>query len=119
MRVLVCGGRDFTDAALVDKVLSRAHARRPIAAIIQGGARGADQLAAEWARNHQVPVETFNADWKTYGKGAGMIRNQRMLDDAAPDYVVALPGGRGTADMVARARNALGEGRVYAVHQTV
>jgi hypothetical protein len=43
------------------------------------------------------------ADW-SIGRKAGPIRNQRMLDEHAPDLVVAFPGGRGTADMVRRAR---------------
>lgn len=38
-----------------------------------------------------------------YGKSAGPIRNQTMLDDGKPDLVLAFPGGRGTADMVAKA----------------
>jgi hypothetical protein len=41
------------------------------------------------------------------GKAAGSIRNQRMLDaEKHIDVVVAFPGGRGTADMVRRARAA-------------
>lgn len=42
----------------------------------------------------------------TNGKAAGPIRNQRMLDEGKPDLVVAFPGGRGTADMVRRAKAA-------------
>jgi hypothetical protein len=32
------------------------------------------------------------------------MRNQAMLDYGKPDLVVAFPGGKGTADMVRRAR---------------
>jgi hypothetical protein len=46
------------------------------------------------------------ADWNTHGRAAGPIRNQRMLDEVKPELVVAFPGGRGTADMVRRAREA-------------
>jgi hypothetical protein len=45
------------------------------------------------------------AEWKKYGPAAGPIRNQRMLD-WGPDLVVAFSGGKGTADMVRRARAA-------------
>ena len=34
------------------------------------------------------------------------MRNARMLAEGKPDLVVAFPGGRGTADMVAQARKA-------------
>jgi predicted polyphosphate/ATP-dependent NAD kinase len=39
----------------------------------------------------------------TQGKAAGIIRNQRMLDEGKPDLVIAFQGGDGTADMVRRA----------------
>lgn len=51
-----------------------------------------------------VSCLTEIADWSKYGKAAGPMRNQKMLDEYKPDLVVALPGGRGTADMVSRAR---------------
>jgi hypothetical protein len=44
-------------------------------------------------------------DWKRHGPAAGPMRNQRMLD-WGPDLVVAFAGGKGTADMVRRARAA-------------
>lgn len=61
--------------------------------------------AAEWARRSHVPVESYPADWRR-GKGAGPERNARMLAEGWPDLVVAFPGGRGTADMVRRAKAA-------------
>lgn len=65
-------------------------------------------MASEWAakRHGEVIERPFPADWVTLGKAAGPIRNQQMLDEAKPDWVVAFPGGNGTADMVRRARKA-------------
>lgn len=103
LRVIVCGGRNWRDRLSVHAALEKLNASRGIAAVIQGGAAGVDTFAAEWGFDRGVPVGTYNADWRAHGKGAGPIRNQRMLDEAAPDGVVAFPGGRGTADMVRRA----------------
>ena len=86
--------------------MSAAVERLGLTSIVQGGADGADRLAAEWCWDHGLPVGTFNADWKAHGKAAGPIRNQRMLDEAKPDFVIAFPGGTGTADMCARAEAA-------------
>ena len=105
-RLLVCGGRDYRDAATVARVLDAVLRKHGIASIIQGGADGADRLAAEWGWDHKIPVGTFNADWKAHGRAAGPIRNKKMLDEGEPDAVVAFPGGRGTADMVRQARAA-------------
>lgn len=104
MRVIVCGGRDYTDLARVFDVLG---AKRPhITALAHGGAAGADLCAGAWATAADVPCHVYRADWRQHGKGAGPIRNQLMLDDFKPDAVIAFPGGRGTADMVRRAKSA-------------
>lgn len=103
MRVLVCGGRDFTDKVSVWGGLQALHLKFGVTAIIEGGAKGADALAASWAIAERVPTEMFPADWKNDGRSAGPKRNQRMIDEGKPDLVVAFPGGRGTADMVRRA----------------
>lgn len=106
MRVLVCGGRDYSDRRTVYEKLDSIHADVPFTRLICGGALGADMLAADWARMRQVPLEVFNADWERYGRRAGPIRNQQMLDEGKPELVIAFPGGPGTADMVQRAMKA-------------
>lgn len=107
MKVLVCGGRDFCDDELMNDTLNEVHGTgRSITAIIQGGASGADFLAAMWATDHNVLCIGVPADWANYGKAAGPIRNRQMLEDCQPDLVLAFPGGRGTADMVRQAKKA-------------
>lgn len=102
--VLVCGGRDYSDRERLATELLKLHAATPIKTLVNGGAKGADALAASWALFHGIQVKTFHADWNTHGRAAGPIRNQKMLDVAMPDLVIAFPGGRGTADMVGRAK---------------
>lgn len=106
MRVLVCGGRDFRDRDLAYTTLDNLHFIEPITHIIQGGASGADFLAFRWAENHFIPSTEYRADWNANGRAAGPIRNQRMIDEGKPDFVVAFRGGRGTADMLRRAKAA-------------
>lgn len=72
--------------------------------LIHGGARGVDQMAGMFGIGCGMEVVEFKADWNRYGKRAGPIRNQQMLDDGQPDLVVAFPGGGGTADMVRRSK---------------
>lgn len=103
-RWLVCGGRDFMNRAWMDNCLGLTVGSDDI--LISGGARGADQLAFEWALEHGVFFVVFPADWDQYGKRAGYIRNTRMLDEGQPDHVVAFPGGRGTEMMISIARSA-------------
>ena len=74
--------------------------------VIHGAAAGADSLAGRYARRKHIRESKFPADWVRHGRSAGVIRNQRMLDEGEPDLVVAFPGGRGTADMVRQAKAA-------------
>jgi hypothetical protein len=106
MRLLVCGGRDFSDTAYAYATLDRLHKTYGIGVVIEGDARGADRIAGYWARRKGIDNLKFPADWKTHGLGAGPIRNAKMLAEGKPDMVLAFPGGRGTADMVRRARAA-------------
>ncbi len=100
MRILVCGGRNYTGAATMNAELDVLHAERGITALIHGAARGADALADAWARSRGIPVTAFPAEWSKHGKAAGFRRNETMLRNGKPELVVAFPGGRGTAHMV-------------------
>lgn len=106
MRVLVCGGRNYDNQDRVNAVLDRLHNDAGVDCLIEGGARGADHLGMTWAAHKGVPRERYDADWENQGSFAGPARNKRMLDEGKPDLVIAFPGGRGTADMVRKARKA-------------
>lgn len=105
MRILVCGGRDFTDFSYVCFVLYGLKLTKDDV-IIHGDAKGADRLAGKYAANEGIPVEVYPAAWHLHGKKAGPIRNQRMLKEGKPDIVIAFPGGVGTANMMNIARKA-------------
>jgi hypothetical protein len=102
VRLLVCGGRDFEDRTLAFDTLDRVLAERGVSILIHGGARGADALGAEWATARSIPVQVFKPDWRRFGRGAGPVRNQEMIQIGKPTYAVAFPGGSGTADMCKR-----------------
>lgn len=105
-RVLVCGGRDFFDAPRLEKALDGLASFAGPLTVIEGGARGADALAREWASRTGAECVTVPANWARYGNRAGPIRNTEMLVLHKPDLVIAAPGGHGTADMVRKAKSA-------------
>lgn len=102
MRVIVCGGRSYTDYSRVVEVLAELPED---AIVVHGDARGADRLAGMAAAALGLRVEAHPAEWDRYGRAAGMIRNRAMLA-AGAHLVVAFPGGKGTAGMVRLARKA-------------
>jgi YspA, cpYpsA-related SLOG family len=59
MRVLVCGGRDFHDAGLMNSVLDRLHTEKFFTVLIHGNARGADRIADAWASCRGIPREPY------------------------------------------------------------
>lgn len=106
MKVLVCGGRDFDNLQFIFRTLDDFHRKNTITQLIEGNSRGADRISGFWARHRGIENRKFPANWKRQGVAAGIIRNQQMIDQGKPDIVIAFPGGRGTADMVERARKA-------------
>ncbi len=101
MKLLICGGRDFNDYHALERAMNQLGWTPSV--IINGGARGADTLGKQYAMSNGIYPVTIDALWNYHGnKKAGPHRNQAMIDIMSPDYCLALPGGYGTADMVAR-----------------
>lgn len=55
-------------------------AGKPITLVMEGGAAGVDFAARQWAMDRGVQPMTLFALWPTYGKRAGMLRNESMAD---------------------------------------
>jgi len=109
-KILVCGSRNWTDEETIRSVLST----YPSSTVVVHGACnldlyrrtgkrvGADLLAEKVAIELGMEVIPYPADWKLYGKAAGPIRNQQMLDREYPDEVL------GFIQDTTRARGTLG-----------
>lgn len=121
--LVVCGGRAYDNREHVYSVLSNiapdiiAHGacgcdaddpkKRNVKLIT-----GADRLADDWARSFARPpvwILRFPARWGALGRGAGPVRNKKMLDALMERWdghiqVVCFPGGAGTANCCESAR---------------
>ncbi len=103
MRLAIIGSRTFDNYELLCQEIDKLKVFYQIDIIISGGARGADSLGMRYAQEHKIPFIAFTADWEKYGKIAGMIRNQDIIDTS--DYIIAFWDGvsRGTRDSIRRA----------------
>ncbi|RLB30781.1 MAG: hypothetical protein DRH11_14310 [Deltaproteobacteria bacterium] len=107
MKVLITGSRYWSNWKLMNSRLSRLPHDT---LIIHGGCRGADRMADQIARKIGLPTpRVYPANWDTYGKGAGPIRNQQMLDENPDiDLVIAfhedIAKSKGTRDMIRKAK---------------
>ena len=109
MKVLVCGGRNYGlgDCRNIEtSVFVEALNYLKPQLIINGGATGADKMATAYARTKRIPYRIYKADWKKYGRSAGPRRNKAMLKNETIDLVLAFPGGKGTTDMINKAKDA-------------
>lgn len=117
MRVLVCGSRHWDGIygetriqEVLNQVLALCEVLGQKLTIVHGGGPGADQAIDRWGRRREddgVTVEVHPANWRTYGKAAGPIRNQAMVDRGADMCIGFLRGpAAGTRVTLALARNA-------------
>lgn len=106
VKLIVAGSRTLNDYEIVrsaiDELISQGMV---ISAIIDGTARGVDQLASRYAREHDIENIRVPAEWNLYHRGAGGIRNRKMAEMA--DALLALWDGksRGTMNMIKTANN--------------
>jgi len=101
MRLIIAGGRDFEDYDLLLKTMNNHHTcLDPDLEVVSGAARGADKLGERLAKEFNLGLKQFPADWDTHGKSAGYIRNSEMVDYA--DILIAFWDGKskGTKHMI-------------------
>lgn len=104
-RVIIAGSRDIADRRILEAALQACPWSDEITEVVCGEQRGVDTLGKEWAEAQGLSVKPFPADWDTYGKAAGPIRNAQMA--AYADGLIAIPGPRskGTYDMINKAKS--------------
>ena len=95
MKLIIAGGRDYHLTSEDYRFLNTL--RDDVKEVVCGGASGADTYGRHWAKENDIPVKMFPANWKEHGKAAGPIRNRQMAKYA--DAAVLFPGGRGTDNM--------------------
>src|SRR5699024_491893 len=81
-KVVIFGSRDFDDyeyfAEKLEDIFYERDLKNIKVEIVEGGARGADRLARNFAHDNDTEYTTFPADWDKHGRSAGHIRNAEM-----------------------------------------
>lgn len=73
--VCINGSRTINDINL-DMFLNP----KEVGCVVSGGASGVDTIAERWAKRHKIEFVCFPANWKVFGKHAGIMRNKDMVD---------------------------------------
>ena len=107
MRLAIVGGRDFTDTIKFLEVMCGHFGWMEAGdSLVSGGANGADTLGGYYAKKFNIPIKIFKPEWDKYGKSAGFLRNQTIVDNC--DIVLAFWDGvsKGTQDTIEKAKKA-------------
>jgi hypothetical protein len=92
IRIALSGGFDYDDHQRIWRALDRIHARHAQMVLLHGGNRkGAEHIAALWARERDVPQIAFRPDFDRHRNAAPFKRNDQMLD-TLPAGVIVFPG---------------------------
>jgi len=105
MKTIIAGSRSIDDICILAVALEACPFTADISEIVSGTAKGADRLGETYAQHYKIPLKRFPADWNSYRRSAGIIRNTEMAQYA--DALIALWDGqsRGTAHMIKTAKH--------------
>ena len=100
MKLIVAGSREFNNYELLKKSIQENFQWYEVEEIVSGTARGADTLGEQFAKEYNIPIKQFSANWDLYGKSAGYRRNAEMANYA--DALIAFWNGdsKGTMHMI-------------------
>ena len=84
MRLLVCGGRDYSDQRTLFRALDKLMTKRQVVTLIHGAATGADSLAGQWAESRGIEQIACPAEWEKHGKRRIA---ETICGDAVPSFV--------------------------------
>lgn len=103
MKIAIIGSRSITDYQTLKQLMSRIDMEQ-VSEVISGGANGADELAARWAKENGKKLTELRPDYKQHGGRAPLERNKEIVNRA--DVVYALWDGqsKGTAHALAEAK---------------
>ncbi len=104
MNIAIVGGRDFNDYTLLkESILAYIDAHEKPENIVSGGAKGADTLAAQFATEMGIPLLIFKPDYQRYGRGATLVRNTQIIENAEVVFAFWNGQSKGTKDSIKKA----------------
>lgn len=83
----IIGSRTFKDYKLfkqkVSDIVKKLLSKYSNVVFVSGGCpKGADNFAKRYAKENNIEIIEFLADWDTFGKSAGFKRNHLIIDKA-------------------------------------
>ncbi len=86
MKIAIIGSRGIASLDLEDYI------PEDTTEIVSGGAKGIDTIAKEYAQSHNIKLTEFLPDYRRYGRGAPLKRNDEIIQYS--DLVLAFWDGK-------------------------
>jgi len=109
--VLITGDRNFPVTSSAIKTIVNQCKTLGLTIVHGDCPTGADNIASKLCDELKVPQKKYPAEWSKYGKGAGPIRNQQMIDNEKPvicyafhDTIALSKGTKDTINRVLKAK---------------
>ena len=108
-RIVIAGCRNYTNYEEAKKfILSciNEYSKTASIVILSGTCKGADLLGEKFAKEQNLPIRYYPAEWKRFGKAAGPIRNKKMINDCHEVICFWDKKSYGTASLIRYAKAA-------------
>lgn len=102
MKTIIAGSRNIDDYEFLKFVINGCPFQ--ITGVICGLANGVDLLGERYALANKIPIKYFSPDWTQFGKRAGIIRNEKMAENAQALIYIWDGKSRGTKHMIDHAK---------------
>lgn len=120
MKLIIAGSRSIQEENLVKTLIDEKLEEKDWnpSEIVVGGADGVDSIAEEWAKENNIDVKVFEADWSNtnhedavikesdfgveYDASAGPRRNQKIAEYGDKLYAIWNGESKGTQDMLTK-----------------
>jgi hypothetical protein len=106
VKIAVIGSRNFSDYSFFREKLEAIIINLKDFEFVSGGCKsGGDALIKKYCNENQYKLVEHLPDWDAYGKRAGFLRNQLIIDDAT--HLIAYWDGasKGTLSSIKMAEN--------------
>jgi hypothetical protein len=102
VKVIIAGSRFITNYEIVKKAIKDSGFE--ISEVVCGMAAGVDSLGEKYAKENNIKLACFYADWRGLGKIAGIKRNEVMGDYADALILVYDGKSKGSTHMLKYAK---------------
>ena len=93
--IAVAGSSDWIDSGPIWRRLDAAREKCPDLVLCHKGSRGAERIAAAWAKARKVPQVLFRPNWSAFAKAAPFRANDEMLTARIRGVILFGGGGIG------------------------